>query len=618
MSDSDDDDSDIYKAKTFGQLIIELLKKVTTVPTDLRQDRYCRYINSILSLYGEEQCILVGSTKERTRLRSNQDQGDHDYLMISEILISTKYLQYNDKVPCYVRIDGTKLHDELPVELIDGIYLPGNLLRTVSSEAFTGLRGLFSLVSLVSTFQGQHTLHINIDAPNKPGVTLTNYTDWMCDELPVRPKSPNIDTDKVYGLFYERIRNSPFLMHTNTKVIQVLRKLALLAITLSDDIGAGAQLFQYLSPLVNAVTDCINSSTTASHHTRSSTLNTTNAEEELRSTEHSGCEEVFYASYRWKSLKRCIAAFPLDGPPKHMDTWKARTCDKAWPGVDVVSSICKSDFFVVCKPLAQGASDKTEFCLSYVSAEIQLSACMYPVQRKCLLVIKAFQSSKLEEYSDKLTTFHWKTALYWVSEGTALSQIADDSDENVLSLVRNVVDFMLTSLRKSNLQHYFNPSNIIGHLDVMTISKVVDILTEVLDDPVDTLREYFRYEEINSSVRTIEVTRSQMEQLQNSVHADTDRFVIDMIVSALEQFVREPPQSSDDEPLFKKAVLKVAEAVCSDLTKDLVGKGRPLMVPVDRIMKTFETFLTAQESKTQDTMFALFTVFRLSGLLKEL
>ncbi|XP_033750427.1 uncharacterized protein LOC117334742 [Pecten maximus] len=617
MSDIDDDERDIYSAQTFEQLTKELLKKATPVPSDLQQDRYCRYINSLLSLYGDERCMVVGSATERTRLRSNQDQGDFDYLMISEIQISSKYLHYNDIDPCVVHIDGRELHDELPVELVDGKYLPSNLLETVRSEAFTGLRGLFSFVLLVSAFQGQHAPHIDISTPNKPGVTLTNYTDWVCDEIPIRPKSTDTDADKVYRLFRQRIRNSPFLMFINDKVIEVLRKLTILTKTLSDNHGTSTQYFQYLGPLVNAVIDEINSQATMP--TRTAKPDTTDSEEELGSPESTDSDEAFYASYRWKSQKKFIATFPLDGPPKHLDTWKSRVCDKAWPGGDVVNSICNSEFYVICNPLANSASEKNiDFCLSYISAEIQLSACMYPVQRKCLLMIKAYQSSHLDEYCDHLTTFHWKTALYWVSEVADHSQIAKDRVENVLSLVKDVMNYMLKSLRKSSLQHYFNTSNIIGHLDALTTSAIEDKLTEILDDPVDALREFFRHEDINSSVRTVEVPRSYVEKLQKSLRIDIDEFVVDNIVSSLEQFVREPPQSSDNTPLFQKAVVKVASAICTDLTKDLVEKGRPLMVPVDRIMKTFDTYLTSPESKTQDTMFALFTVFELSGLLKEI
>lgn len=617
MSDNDDDESDVYSAQSFDQLIKELLKKSIPVTSDLRQNRYCRYINSLLSLYGDERCMLVGSTAEQTRLRSNQDQDDCDYLMISEIQISTKYLQYNDKNPCIVRIDGRELHDELPVELVDGIYLPNKLLKTVRSEAFTALRGLYSFVLLVSMFQGQHTPHIESTSPNKPGTNITNYTDWLCDEIPLRPLSIGADADKVYRLCRQRIKNSPFLVHMNDNVIEALRKLTILAKTLSDKHGIGTRYFQYLGPLVNAVIDEINSETEVTNTATNEIA--THSDEDLEPLLSTAKEEVIYASYRWKSQKRFIAAFPLDGPPQHLDVWKARVYDKAWPGGDVVNSICNKEFFVVCNSISEETSENyVDFCLSYVSAEKELSTYMYPVQRKCLLVIKAFQSCHLEEYSDHLTTFHWNTALYWVSEVADHSVIADDRDHNVLSLVEDVINYMLKSLRKSSLQHYFNSSNITEHLDDITISAIEDKLTEILDDPVDALREFFRHEDVNSSVRTIEMPLSYAEKLRTSFLLDTDEFVVDNVVSSLEQFVREPPKSSDEGPLFRKAVMKVAGAVCTDLTKIMVEKGKPVMVPVDRIMKTFDTYLSSPESKTQDTMFALFTVFELSGLLKEI
>jgi hypothetical protein len=49
--------------------------------------------------------------------------------------------------------------------------------------------------------------------------------------------------------------------------------------------------------------------------------------------------------------------------------------------------------------------------LGYNIAEIKIAKAMSSVQRKVVLMLKAFQKSILSEYSDDLTTFHWKTVV---------------------------------------------------------------------------------------------------------------------------------------------------------------------------------------------------------------
>jgi hypothetical protein len=73
--------------------------------------------------------------------------------------------------------------------------------------------------------------------------------------------------------------------------------------------------------------------------------------------------------------------------------------------------------FVVAKPAVDKPEIEKDFCLAYNIPEIKLARAMTSVQKSVMLIIKAFQKTiLLEEYSEELTTFHWKTAIYWESE----------------------------------------------------------------------------------------------------------------------------------------------------------------------------------------------------------
>lgn len=80
-------------------MIKRLVEMNKPVLNDERQNKYCHYIKLFLSHFGGERCMVAGSTQELTRLRIRQDEGDYDYLVMSEIIIPVDTLQYRDDLP---------------------------------------------------------------------------------------------------------------------------------------------------------------------------------------------------------------------------------------------------------------------------------------------------------------------------------------------------------------------------------------------------------------------------------------------------------------------------------------------------------------------------------------
>lgn len=86
--------------------------------------------------------MVVGSTTERTRLRSRRDQGDYDYLIISDVAIPVETLEYSKDVPCFVHINvhNTQLSN---LSVVDGKYLNASLLKYFDDSVFKILKGIY-------------------------------------------------------------------------------------------------------------------------------------------------------------------------------------------------------------------------------------------------------------------------------------------------------------------------------------------------------------------------------------------------------------------------------------------------------------------------------------------
>ncbi|CAC5390440.1 unnamed protein product [Mytilus coruscus] len=137
--------------------------------------------------------------------------------------------------------------------------------------------------------------------------------------------------------------------------------------------------------------------------------------------------------YKSKSSKNFIPAFPLSGKPRFLDEWKHRK--RVWPLEHVVDDIYNSEFFVVGNPALTKQERKKDFCLAYNNGEIKLARAMNSVQKKVVLILKAIKKSVLQDYSEILTMFHWKTAVYWNSE-TLNSLLLEDTEDNTIDEVK--------------------------------------------------------------------------------------------------------------------------------------------------------------------------------------
>lgn len=577
-------------------MIKRLVDMNKPVLNDDRQNKYCDYIKLFLSHFGGERCMVAGSTQELTRLRIRQDEGDYDYLVMSEIIIPVDALEYRHDLPCFVHINGLKLKDKFPaVELIDDRYLPSSLLSDLRPEAFRHIRDFYQIFTRFGTRRGDDSLHVSLDHRIKPGKTLVSYRDVECPELGIK-NTKNKDSKKILEYFYSKMEKESFDGKDEAilklgKVVDVITQFqnmdndnnkhksdfyqtfgSVIDALAGNDVKHGLPKHEFETVKSNldesslvqkdgeldicckdgaSETECRHSM--YQEHTQSDFPTdeickykeeaTGNALERKSSCNGSDRsqekDENIILRYKSKASRDFIPAFPISGKPKFLNDWKNR--ERHWPPKNVVDDIYNSEFFVVAKPALTNQDKAKDFCLAYNNAEIKLARSMTPVQKKVVLIIKAIKKSLLNEYSEILTTFHWKTAVYWKSENLDSSML-QDTTENVLNLFSNVLEHMIDCLHRQELYHFFIPSNLFAGMDKDVSSEMAIKIQLIREEPVISLRIFFEEQTLNKwKYETI--PREKVKQFRQAYNDPRDSSNIDIIVSILKRFSNEKKET---------------------------------------------------------------------------
>lgn len=561
-------------------MIKRLVEMNKPVFNDERQNKYCHYITLFLSHFGGERCMVAGSTQELTRLRIRQDEGDYDYLVMSEIIIPVDALEYRDDLPCFVHINGLRLKDKFPtVALIDDRYLPSSLLSDLRPEAFRHIRDFYHIFTRFGTRRGGDSLHVSLDHRIKPGKTLVWYGDVECPGLGIE-NTKHKDPKKILEYFHSEMEKESFdgkdeAIPNLSKFVDVIKQFqnidndknkvessfvqtfgSVIDAFAGNDVKHGLPKHEFdtdKSKRDEKLDTCKDgaSETECRHsiyqeHTLSELATdefcnykketTGNALEKKSSCNGNDIsrekEENIILRYRSKASKDFIPAFPISGKPKFLNDWKNR--ERHWPLKNVVDDIYNSEFFVVAKPALTNQDKAKDYCLAYNNAEIKLARSMTPVQKKVVLIIKAIKKGLLNEYSEILTTFHWKTAVYWKSENLDSSML-QDTTENVLNLFLIVLEHMIDCLHRLELYHFFIPSNLFAGMDQDVASEIAMKIQLIRKEPITSLRIFFEEQNLNKwKYETI--PREKVEQFRQAYNDPKDSSNIDIIVSILRRF----------------------------------------------------------------------------------
>lgn len=584
---------------TLHDMIVKLETLAQPVVNDRRQKKYCKYITMFLSHFGSqkmrERCMVVGSTCEKTRLRLCENEGDYDYLIISEIAIPSECLEYKDDIPAFVNINGTSLKEFHGVKMIDDTFLPTTLLSDFRPEAFKHIKNIYDIISGSYIARKRKSTSVSFDHRIKPGTSLVHYIDLKCPEIPC--EVPHKDSKKIRKNVDAHLQHDSPVRDTMKTVAGVVREYNKLA-ALPNDPGSAFQ--QTYGSIMGAIDGHEHESTEMHDDERKQPnqedspsqvklLKTDpectrqNAQEEMANIpaedttipldiDSNGCKETesdkVEIQYRYKCSKDFIPAFPLSGKPKYLDAWRMRKRQSEWPPRSTIDEIYKSEFFVVAKPAVDKPEIEKDFCLAYNIPEIKLARAMTSVQRSVMLIIKAFQKTILEEYSEELTTFHWKTAIYWESECVDHSLFETRTEENILNFLHNVLIRMTNSLCEGNLEHYFVPSNLFAGKKEDAMFEIASKVAEIQDDPVGVLRMFFIRQTANE-LKVEFIPRDKVIELQTNYYDEGDNLLVKTLISLLRGF------SSEDREVVRKALTHVlTEALSFFVEEEARGRNR--------------------------------------------
>ncbi|XP_060063490.1 uncharacterized protein LOC132543950 [Ylistrum balloti] len=653
---------------SFTELLNKLMAMTHPVPNDKRQDQYCSYISSFVSEFGIEHCQVVGSTKEGTRLRSEQDEGDYDYILSGNFIVPTDCLVYREDLPCFVHIKGSFMGQEFCDQLIDGVYLPTWLLKNVSILAFPHLKGIFDIVSRSTTSHGRNTPHLAINTSMKPGYSLVNYADWDCKDLSVKRNARSASERALYQQFEERRKSSKVLQEDGNNILASFAAVIDFIENMKNNDTSTGLVYQQFGPILSALagktsgtskkrptdehsnddkeqivdstchlqeneiatssrgkkarmhtsdkdcmtqediqkccdakTDNMDVSTPAEETfgkngistPEENTVSGITEKESVDSKSEEKKDTEVYATYRSKSKKDFILALRLSEPPKFIQEWMQRVLGGHWPNPEIVEDISKSQFFVVAKPAVKDEKPDIDFCLSCNLAEIILAREMPPGHKKCLLMIKAFQRSVLEEYSEVVTTFHWKTAIYRMLESTDPATYSENSGD-VLDVLRKLLDYMRDRLHEGCLIHYFFPSNLFAGLERDIRVAIVEKIEKIHLDPIFYLRSFFCLEKERAHARrVVKIPVSTLDEVKNQVEHRRDERSVDAFVNVLEGFAKPASTDSIEKPKvpIPNLILQIAETALTDeenrrKDKEENGPTTPPTVSKDHLMES--------------------------------
>ncbi|VDI69995.1 Hypothetical predicted protein [Mytilus galloprovincialis] len=296
--------------------------------------------------------------------------------------------------------------------------------------------------------RGRSTLHVSLDHNIKPGLSLVDYADPKCPELSMAKHKQkkgiglikqNIK-QKLQGNSNENEKKRYVMQHLQTPRTYCIKHLPQTQRNLTLDFSG----------------DCSTSSDVPSTTGLSGRFN--NESHIIEKFRGNDGDDQVTIQYKYKTSKDFIPVFPLKGKPKYLDEWLNRK--RKWPPTDIVTDEYNSEFFVVAKPAPVEPSKVIDFCLAYNIREVKLAKAMTQLQKNVILIIKALQKSSLRDYCEIVTTFHWKTVVYWVSENTETQILENRTEDNIHEFLQNILKYMVDCLCYNYLRHYFVPCNL--------------------------------------------------------------------------------------------------------------------------------------------------------------
>ena len=189
-------------------------------------------------------------------------------------------------------------------------------------------------------------------------------------------------------------------------------------------------------------------------------------------TEHRLKNDLSSAAVSYKYNVCCGGTCHLDevyavaccGWPSLAVPWAARK--RHWPDASLVKDITNSAFHLVHKPSPSGDVD-IEWRLSFSLAESKLMDSLTGPRLATFSIFKELLKKSVKlGVENVLTTYHIKTAFFWICE-----QKTSDSWQMILleKYILDLLTFLIYGFKKGIVKHYFIPNiNLLENISKMT------------------------------------------------------------------------------------------------------------------------------------------------------
>lgn len=523
------------------------------VKNDWRQHNYCKYITNFASHFGKERCLVVGSTKEGTRLRSRLDEGDYDYLIISDVFIPAEALEYRKEVPCFVHINVEKIqHNFSNASVIDGKYLNTRLLKGFDDSVFKILRGIYDVLTMPSLIRSYKGVDVKVNKEVKPGYNQVHFSGFEYEDGELGYVQVQADIQAIKEQFRHLLARSDI----SEDMISVLsNSLSLIEELRPEDIS-NSLTFQTFGALIEAASGETLSSLYGASQKEDFCDGDTCNPDKMKTDDEQGnldtkLKEYITIHYDYKSGRDFIPAFPIKGKLQCLDEWRNRLLESVvfWPSREIIDQIYGSEYFAIAKPAIINSQINKDFCIGFNNAEMILASSFSDGQRVCFLLLKSLQKGFLKQYSERLTTYHWKSAFYHVSETTETDLFTDTA--GIFLVLEKVINYMISCLEKRFLRHYFIKSNLIAHFSEEESHRLSSAIKDILLDPVKTLDVYFSSRE-NDGKLTDHIPNEQLGDLKHQEGDSSRATHAESIVSLISRLQQ---GTGNDSTKFVEAVI---------------------------------------------------------------
>lgn len=220
-----------------------------------------------------------------------------------------------------------------------------------------------------------------------------------------------------------------------------------------------------------------------------------------------------------------------------------------------MTRIYESECYVIAKPAIVNPDVRKDFCIGFNNAEMILSSTFSDGQRLCFLLLKSLQKGYLKEFSERLTSYHWKTAFYYTLETTELEMFASHS--GIFIALEKVLNFMVTCLKRRFLRHYFINSNLIAYLLAEDSRQIISAIQAIISDPVKALDVYF-FHETDDGKLVYQIPNDQIEDLRHQEGDSSRKTRAEAIVSLVSRL---QTGTGNDSSKFVAAIIDTLAVV---------------------------------------------------------